>query len=141
MFETVLVAVDGSEPSHRAVLAAEELAALAGGRLHLLHVQEVLKGPPGALGGNDLELEPDEETERILQGELGALERGCRVSTESRKGSSSEVARIVMDVATAEGADIIVMGSRGHSSLGALLIGSNAYKAIHLADRPVLVVR
>jgi nucleotide-binding universal stress UspA family protein len=33
------------------------------------------------------------------------------------------------------------MGSHGRSSLGALVLGSNAYKVLHLTDRPVLVVR
>ena len=33
------------------------------------------------------------------------------------------------------------MGSRGRTDLTGLLLGSAAHKAIHLTDRPVLVVR
>ena len=33
------------------------------------------------------------------------------------------------------------MGSRGRGDLARLLLGSTAHKVIHLADRPVLVVR
>jgi nucleotide-binding universal stress UspA family protein len=33
------------------------------------------------------------------------------------------------------------MGSRGSSDLAGLVLGSTAHKVIHLADRPVLVVR
>jgi nucleotide-binding universal stress UspA family protein len=33
------------------------------------------------------------------------------------------------------------MGSRGRSELAGLVLGSTAHKVIHLADRPVLVVR
>ena len=36
---------------------------------------------------------------------------------------------------------IIIMGSRGLTDLAGLLLGSTAHKVIHLADRPVLVVR
>jgi nucleotide-binding universal stress UspA family protein len=37
--------------------------------------------------------------------------------------------------------DVIVMSSRGRGDLAGLLLGSTAHKVIHLADRPVLVVR
>ena len=36
---------------------------------------------------------------------------------------------------------IIVMGSRGRGDLAGLVVGSTAHKVIHLADRPVLIVR
>jgi nucleotide-binding universal stress UspA family protein len=35
----------------------------------------------------------------------------------------------------------IIMGSRGRGDLAGLVLGSTAHKVIHLADRPVLVVR
>jgi len=38
-------------------------------------------------------------------------------------------------------ADTIVMGSYGRSAIGVAALGSNAYKVVHLADRPVLIVR
>jgi nucleotide-binding universal stress UspA family protein len=36
---------------------------------------------------------------------------------------------------------VIIMGSRGRGDLAGLVLGSTAHKVIHLADRPVLVVR
>jgi nucleotide-binding universal stress UspA family protein len=39
------------------------------------------------------------------------------------------------------GAGVIVMGSRGRGDLAGLVLGSTAHKVIHLADRPVLIVR
>ena len=36
---------------------------------------------------------------------------------------------------------VIMMGSRGRGDLAGLVLGSTAHKVIHLADRPVLVVR
>jgi nucleotide-binding universal stress UspA family protein len=38
-------------------------------------------------------------------------------------------------------AEVIIMGSRGRGDLAGLVLGSTAHKVIHLADRPVLVVR
>jgi len=37
--------------------------------------------------------------------------------------------------------NVIVMGSRGRGDLAGAILGSTAHKVIHLADRPVLVVR
>ncbi len=46
-----------------------------------------------------------------------------------------------MDVARAADADLIVAGSRGLGEMAGLLLGSVTNRLIHLADRPVLVVR
>jgi nucleotide-binding universal stress UspA family protein len=50
-------------------------------------------------------------------------------------------AREIVSFAREDGIGVIVMGSRGHGDLAGLLVGSTAHKVIHLADRPVLVVR
>ena len=50
-------------------------------------------------------------------------------------------AREIVSDAAGAGADVIVMGSRGRGDLAGLVLGSTAHKVIHLADRPVLVVR
>jgi nucleotide-binding universal stress UspA family protein len=50
-------------------------------------------------------------------------------------------AREIVAEATERGADVIVMGSRGRGDLAGLVLGSTAHKVIHLADRPVMVVR
>ncbi|HUA31879.1 MAG TPA: universal stress protein [Streptosporangiaceae bacterium] len=46
-----------------------------------------------------------------------------------------------MDDAKNLDVSVIVMGSRGRGDLAGLVLGSTAHKVIHLADRPVLVVR
>ena len=38
------------------------------------------------------------------------------------------------------GVSLIIMGARGLGDLAGLVLGSTAYKVIHLAGRPVLVV-
>ena len=43
--------------------------------------------------------------------------------------------------ASEAGSDTIVMGSHGRTAAAAAMLGSNAYKVLHLTDRPVLVIR
>ncbi len=50
-------------------------------------------------------------------------------------------AREIVEDAKVHDVSLIVMGSRGRGDLAGLLLGSTAHKVIHLADRPVLVVR
>lgn len=48
--------------------------------------------------------------------------------------------RTILDVAEAMDADVIVMGTRTHSSLGQFLLGSTANKVMQHSTRPVLIV-
>jgi nucleotide-binding universal stress UspA family protein len=50
-------------------------------------------------------------------------------------------AREIVEDAKSLDVGVIVMGSRGRGDLAGLVLGSTAHKVIHLADRPVLVVR
>jgi nucleotide-binding universal stress UspA family protein len=50
-------------------------------------------------------------------------------------------ARLILDAAKEHGAGLFVMGSRGHSDLAALWVGSVAHKVLHLSACPVLIAR
>jgi len=58
---------------------------------------------------------------------------------------SGHVAREILDEAEDEAEDAhastIVMGTRGLSDLGGIVIGSTTHKVLHLGKIPVLVVR
>ncbi len=141
LFGTLLVAVDGSPQAHRAVIAARELAGLSQGNLVLVYVQEAV-GPAGdGLSSGELDPGQQDEVERLLATEIEAAgELGTPVTAKVRRADPSEVASVIVEVALAERADMIAMGSRGLSALSALVVGSNAYKLLHLAHCPVLVV-
>ena len=59
----------------------------------------------------------------------------------SRTRSTATPPREILEDAKNLDVGIIIMGSRGLTDLAGLLLGSTAHKVIHLADRPVLVVR
>jgi nucleotide-binding universal stress UspA family protein len=139
MYDNILVPIDMSEQSDRAVRAAADLAKLAAGKVRLMHVKErqVIVGK----GGGSFEMEEPEETEHLFQKEQNLLEElGVPVTTSLHRAQLGHVAAEIVDEATASQADVIVMGSRGRGALGHLLLGSNTYKVLHLTDRPVLVV-
>jgi nucleotide-binding universal stress UspA family protein len=66
---------------------------------------------------------------------------GVKAHGEVRNTMFGYTGREIVDDAIQHGVDVIVMGSRSRGDLAGLILGSTAHKVIHLADRPVLVVR
>lgn len=139
MYGNLLVCVDESEESERAVEAARDLARLSGGMVRMIHVIERVAAP--IRGGGLFDAETSEAAERLLAKKIAVLEEsGLPVSAEIRTAGVGHVAQEIVTAARECVAGAIVMGCRGHSALGALVMGSTTYKVLHLADRPVLVV-
>jgi nucleotide-binding universal stress UspA family protein len=139
MYEKILVAVDHSEISDRAVLAARDLALLSKGEVWVLHLREREVAVKTGLAMMD-------ETEADANAEVAAAvdkltEAGVKAHGEVRTTLFGYAARDIVDDAIAHDADVIVMGSRGRSDLAGFILGSTAHKVIHLTDRPVLIVR
>jgi nucleotide-binding universal stress UspA family protein len=140
VYESILVAVDDSDQSARAAAAAAQLAKLSGGTIQLFHVRE-RQDVIGKSGGS-FDVEYQEEADALLDQVAGVVkETGVDYTTRIVHVPLGHVANEIIKAATEANADTIVMGSHGRTSLGALILGSNAYKVLHLADRPVLIVR
>jgi nucleotide-binding universal stress UspA family protein len=137
MFEKILVAVDGSDHSAKAVPVAGEIAHRFGGEVVVLNVQE-----HELTWATDIEMRTSDEAFELVDGIVRQLkEDGVNVRGEVVRAPVGQIARLVLDVAKDEGAGLIVMGTRGLSDWGRLLMGSVAHKVLHLSDTPVLVVR
>lgn len=132
MFETVLVALDGSERAEAGIPVAAALARQFESSIVVAHIDErtIAKGdmPP---------VHPD-EAEVLAKVKRNAEDLGATVETDSvvLGGPALKIAEIAERV----GADVIVVGSRGESGLKAVLLGSVAHRLLHVAPCPVLVV-
>jgi nucleotide-binding universal stress UspA family protein len=137
MYEKILVAVDESDVADRVLAAASDLAALSHGEVFVLHLHE---REPSKFGATSIETAGDAQSvaDQAVQKLTAA---GAKASGVARDSLFGFAAREIVPEAGSRDAGVIVMGSRGRGDLAGLLLGSTAHKVIHLADRPVLVVR
>jgi len=144
LFSKILVALDGSEFSLKALDFAIDLAKKYQSQLILTHVvirQIYAINPPeaGILAGTAIVRELEAEGKAILaRGEETVKAQGIPVETRLRQGvPAEELLRAVAD----EKVDLIVLGSRGLSQVKAFLLGSVSDKVSHHAKCPALIVR
>jgi nucleotide-binding universal stress UspA family protein len=139
----LLIAVDGSEHACRAVEAAARLAReFAGLEAVLLNVCQRPnwdgEAPPfdyEAIAGAERERQEALLDAALAHARLHGMDK---VSTQSALGApAEEIARVAAD----RGVDQIVMGTRGITALGGLLLGSVAQRVVHLSPVPVLLVK
>ena len=139
MYEKILVAVDHSEITPRVLEAARGLASLSHGEVWVVHLREREQmGKTGLLTSS----ESAEEAGTDVNAAVSALtDAGFKAHGVVRDTLYGHAANEIVSEAQDQGASVIVMGSRGRGDLAGLVLGSTAHKVIHLADRPVLVVR
>jgi len=139
MYDKILVPVDNSAPSQRAVLAARDLARLSGGEVWVLHLRE---REVAAKTGIAFTLETSEDANAEVSAAVDLLtQAGVKAHGEVATTLYGRVAPAIADRAIEHDAGVIIMGSRGHGDLAGLVLGSTAHKVIHLSDRPVLIIR
>ncbi len=137
MFDRILVAVDGSPYSAPAVSTVVEVATKFRSQAIVLHVREHDRGRAGAF---PLET-PQEATQLVGETVVALRHAGIAASGEVHGAFAGHAAKEIVDTARRQGADLIVMGSRGLSDIGGLFVGSVTHKVLRLAHVPVLVVR
>ena len=138
----VLYATDLSNAARPAWEHAQQLGRLFGAEVLLLHVVPVASVPLTAYIPWNLVQEVRAAGERKAREQLDALLDGSsdpRVKARVRIEQGTPTSRIV-DVAREEDADLIVMGTHGHSGLGRVLLGSVADRVVRLAPCPVVTV-
>src|SRR5215472_2493173 len=139
MYEKILAAVDHSEITPRVINAVLELASLSQGEVWVLHLRErETVGRTGLLTSSEGR---DEASEAVTAAVDTLTKAGIKTHGAVRETLFGHAAREIVSDAQEHGADVIVMGSRGRGDLAGLVLGSTAHKVMHLADRPVLVVR
>ena len=136
----ILVAIDGSEHSRRAVEYAARRAKEAPCRIDLLHVEKPVMaweiGPVSPI--EPVAAARAAESRELLDAGAGRFDQATEVEKHAVRG---EPAATILEQAHKLGADEIVIGSHGRRPLGAALLGSIAYKVLHDALVAVVVVR
>jgi len=137
----ILVPVDGSEASTRALRVAAARARLTKGELHVLHVDPPMHYEEMRVYvvREDLEKVRAAASRNVLNAaaEVASAEKVAHVE-HLRQG---EVAHAIAELVKAQGIEEVVMGTRGMGTLGTLLLGSVAYRVVHLVQVPVTLVR
>lgn len=149
MYTRIVVGIDGSELSTKALRHALALAKLSGARLFAVTSTEpsvlITAGAEfvavdtGAIIA-DLE-EIKAKSAKATLAEAETLVAADGLSIEKIHVPSSVAADAILKTAENQGADLIVMGSHGRRGLGRLLLGSQAAEVLARSSIPVLVVK
>jgi nucleotide-binding universal stress UspA family protein len=139
----IVVGIDGSPQAEQAAARAFELARELKASVKLVHALPPLIYPPEAMMVPTVDLdaaryEGARQTLTLTLSRLADASRGVTVDTEVVSGTAAEV---LVETAERQGAQLIVVGSRGRGPLSRLLLGSVADRVVHLARANVLVVR
>ncbi len=139
--KAILVAVDGSETSDRAVGHAIDLisAGLAA-ELHLLNVQPNLGGAIASFVSREqIDAHHREEGQKGLASAV-ALAKKAGIDARVHIGVGRQ-GEIVSDFVDKIGAGLVVLGTRGHTGLAGVLLGSVAQDVIAYVKVPVTLVK
>jgi nucleotide-binding universal stress UspA family protein len=142
MYKRILVPVDGSECSNKALVAALQLARQGGGRVRLVHaLDEVVYLSGYEYHVNLLQVARD-YAQKVLDDAL-AIAQAAGVPAEAKLltepgGRLGE--RVAAEACDWE-ADLVVVGTHGRRGASRVLLGSGAEEVLRLAPVPVLAVR
>ncbi|TKX79162.1 universal stress protein [Halorubrum sp. SD626R] len=142
MFDTIVVATDGSDSVRRAVDVAVDIAARFEGEVHAVYVVD----------SGEVESTPDEVREDLrdalddhgesalaeVEDAAAARDPELDVTVDVREGRpAAEIAGYAREV----DADVVAMGTRGRHGENRFLIGSVAERVVRTCPVPVLTVR
>ena len=145
MFERILVAVDGSEGSKKALKLASNLQQTCGSELLILTVfrhHSLLEASMSMVRPDEPESLDDSmrayarevaEEAKVIAADVGA----SKVRAVVKAG---QPARTIVKFGDEHEADLIIVGSRGQGDVQGFLVGSVSHKVTSLASIPVMVV-
>lgn len=138
--DSLLVAVDGSPGSEKALAYASLLAKMADSSL----VIAVAYDPPvtvrrrGILEVEGAKAEMEAEAKEIAEEAVDLVkERGHDARAVVARG---DPAQVIIDTAESEGVDMIVIGRRGLGVLRGILVGSVSERVVRHAEIPVVLI-
>lgn len=149
MLNKILVAVDGSAASGRAVAMAAGIAARMGAALVLLHVQsdaDAQELAQSRASFTELEhtvMSPSEMARMVGEGVLRAAQvqaRNAGAQDVSVLLAQGDPGRVIVEHVQTHGIDLIVTGRRGLGRVRELLLGSVSHRVTQLAPCACMTV-
>jgi nucleotide-binding universal stress UspA family protein len=138
MFSRILFAHDGGMLAERALIYLEHVARVEEAEVSVLHVFQPPKRYATTEGYGALESQYETIAHEIVDDAVAQLhERGVAARGLALSGGT---ARTILEVAGQEDVSLIVIGSRGPSSMAELVLGSVSLEVLRHAPCPVLVV-
>lgn len=141
MFSKILIAVDGSEVSYRALDAALFLSEKLGSKITAIHVMENV--PTVYIESQKvldelLEVRKNESQKILDECSLIATKKGITLTTNLLEGNPAST---ILEFSQSEKYDVIIIGSRGMGKFKELILGSVSSKVIHHSTCPILLIR
>ena len=140
MFKKLLVALDGSEGSFKALKAGIEVAACCGAELHSISIEEDLPQYVATVGEFEEVKEQKDAFFEKINAEAKALAKSRGVTLTPHVMAGHEVQGIVEFCADG-GFDMLVVGFMGHSRIFERVWGSTSQSLTRLAPCSVLVAK
>ena len=141
MFTNVLVPVDGSNNSYRALDAALLLSEKLSSNITVVNVMEqvpITHIESEKLLSELLEAYRKENEEILSKSSKIATEKGLSIKTLLLQGNPASV---ILDYCKKENFDLVIMGSRGMGKFKQLILGSVSSKIVHHCQCAVLLIR
>lgn len=135
----IVVGVDGSEHSRHALQWAFSEGKLRNATVEVLHAwtNYTVYTPPGAVFDDREQLQ--KQASALLENEIQAAlgdSPAPRIETVTAEGSPAECL-----INASNGADLVVVGSRGRGGFSGLLLGSVSQQVTHHAHCPIVIVK
>jgi len=146
MYSRILVAVDGSATSNRALQEAIKLATEQHSSLRLVHVVDLTLAYSDAAAPYALEYQKALEAEgQKLVADCSTIVRNAGVKFDAASIAIDALGRHIYDAIEEEakrwGADLIVIGTHGRRGVRRLFLGSVAEGLARVSSKPVLLIR
>lgn len=139
-YQRIIVPVDGSDLSKKAAKIGSFFAKKTNTELILIHVKEIpaTAMPPGEVTYAPNLSETLQEKGKSILNEIKELyeDEDLEIQTELVEGVPHNE---IINFATSN--DLIIMGSKGHSAIERILIGSTSENVLHHSDSSVMIVR
>lgn len=145
MYKLILVPLDGSATAERGLQEAISLANPLGAGLRLLHVIDAYpmysEHASAAAFLESMNVLRQQGLALLSKAAEQCKKQGVQVSSQLREGIGERAANVIVDEATKEHCDLIVLGTHGRRGISRLLMGSDAELVLRGSSVPVLMVR